>query len=92
MDPFFSCRGLMASNLLEEKIPPQAIDAEMAVLGSMLLDAEAVTDALEILKPEHFYKESHQKIFAAMKNLADRGQAIDIITLTFWPSWGGKFI
>ncbi len=40
----------MASNLLEEKIPPQAIDAEMAVLGSMLLDAEAVTDALEILK------------------------------------------
>ena len=72
----------MASNLLEEKIPPQAIDAEMAVLGSMLLDAEAVTDALEILKPEHFYKESHQKIFAAMKNLADRGQAIDIITLS----------
>ena len=72
----------MASNLLEEKIPPQAIDAEMAVLGSMLLDVEAVTDALEILKPEHFYKESHQKIFAAMKNLADRGQAIDIITLS----------
>ena len=89
----------MASNLLEEKIPPQAIDAEMAVLGSMLLDAEAVTDALEILKPEHFYKESHQKIFAAMKNLADRGQAIDIITLSeelkknnLLAQLGGKFI
>ncbi|MBR4355841.1 MAG: replicative DNA helicase [Elusimicrobiaceae bacterium] len=72
----------MASNLLEERIPPQAIDAEMAVLGSMLLDGEAVTDALEILKPEHFYKESHQKIFAAAQALAERGQAVDIVTLS----------
>lgn len=72
----------MASNLLEERIPPQAIDAEMAVLGSMLLDGEAVTDALEILKPEHFYKEAHQKIFVAAKTLAERGQAVDIVTLS----------
>lgn len=72
----------MASNLLEERIPPQAIDAEMAVLGSMLLEADAVTEALEILKPEHFYKEAHQKIFAAMKALTDRSQPIDIVTLT----------
>ena len=72
----------MPSNLLEERIPPQAIDAEMAVLGSMLLDSEAVTDALEILKPEHFYKEAHQKIFAAMKTLVERGQAVDIVTLS----------
>ena len=78
----------MASNLLEEKIPPQAIDAEMAVLGSMLLDAEAVTDALEILKPEHFYKESHQKIFAAISLRLVRNWK----KITFWPSWGGKFI
>lgn len=72
----------MTSNLLEERIPPQAIDAEMAVLGSMLLDAEAVETAFEILKPEHFYKDAHQKIFAAMKNLVDRSQAIDIVTLS----------
>lgn len=70
------------ANLLEERIPPQAIDAEMAVLGSMLLDAEAVETAFEILKPEHFYKDAHQKIFAAMKNLVDRSQAIDIVTLS----------
>ncbi|MBO7190489.1 MAG: replicative DNA helicase, partial [Elusimicrobiaceae bacterium] len=70
------------SSLLEERIPPQAIDAEMAVLGSMLLSAEAVTDALEILKPEHFYKEAHQKIFAAAQALAERGQAVDIVTLS----------
>ena len=72
----------MPSHLLEERIPPQAIDAEMAVLGAMLLNAEAVADALEILKPEHFYKETHQKIFAAMQALVERGQAVDIVTLS----------
>ena len=72
----------MASNVLTEKIPPQAIDAEMAVLGSMLLEADAVERALTILKPEHFYKDSHKKIFTAMKTLADKGRAIDLITLT----------
>lgn len=72
----------MASNLLEEKIPPQAMDAEMAVLGSMLLDANAVERALDILKPEHFYTDAHKKIFAAMKELADKNRAIDLITLT----------
>lgn len=72
----------MATNILEEKIPPQAIDAEMAVLGSMLMEADAVERALTILKPEHFYKDAHKKIFTAMKNLADKGRAIDLITLT----------
>lgn len=70
------------ATLLDEKIPPQAIDAEMAVLGSMLIDSEAVTEAMEILKAEHFYKESHRKIFSAMKSLTDRSQAIDLITLS----------
>ena len=41
---------------LDTRIPPQALDAEMAVLGSMMLDKDALTDALEILRPEHFYK------------------------------------
>ncbi|MBR3603389.1 MAG: replicative DNA helicase [Elusimicrobiaceae bacterium] len=72
----------MASNLLEEKLPPQALDAEMAVLGSMLMEAEAVERALNILKPEHFYKDNHKKIFSAIKNLADKGQAVDLVTLT----------
>jgi replicative DNA helicase len=71
----------MASNVLEEKIPPQAIDAEMAVLGSMLLDKDAAEDALEILRPEHFYKTAHEKIFQVMQSMADRSIVIDIITL-----------
>ncbi len=70
------------NNLLEEKLPPQALDAEMAVLGSMLLEADAVERALDILKPEHFYKDAHKKIFSAMKDLADKGRAIDLVTLT----------
>ena len=72
----------MVRKSLEEKLPPQAIDAEMAVLGSMLLEADAVERALSILKPEHFYKDNHKKIFTAMKTLADKGQAIDLVTLT----------
>ena len=72
----------MVSNLVEERVPPQAIDAEMAVLGSMMLDKDAANDALEILKPEHFYKSAHEKIFSVMKDMVDRNQAIDIITLS----------
>ena len=72
----------MASKSLDEKIPPQAIDAEMAVLGSMLLESDAVERALTILKPEHFYKDNHKKIFSAMRTLANKGQAIDLVTLT----------
>lgn len=72
----------MAGNLLEERIPPQAIDAEMAVLGSMMLDAEAADAVFEVLKAEHFYREAHQKIFTVMQEMADRSRALDIITLT----------
>ncbi|WP_428897533.1 replicative DNA helicase [Parelusimicrobium proximum] len=64
------------------KIPPQAIDAEMAVLGSMLIEKEAVERALDILKPEHFYKDTHKKIMTAVMTLAEKGQAVDTITVT----------
>lgn len=71
----------MADTILS-KLPPQAIDAEMAVLGSMLIEAEAVERAFDILKPEHFYKDAHKKIFAAMQVLAHKGSAIDTVTVT----------
>lgn len=71
----------MPADLLEQRIPPQALDAEMAVLGSMMLDKDALQDALEILRPEHFYKDAHQLIFAVMQALADRNQAVDIVTV-----------
>ena len=67
---------------INEKLPPQALDAEMAVLGSMMIEAEALERAFDILKPEHFYKNAHQKIFNAMASLISKNQAVDLITIT----------
>lgn len=65
-----------------EKIPPQNLDAEMAVLGSMLLDEEAIATAVEKLDRNFFYRESHQKIFQAISDLYALNKAVDLITLT----------
>ncbi len=54
----------------------------MSVLGGILLENEALNKALEILRPEDFYRESHRKIFAALIDLADRGEPADLVTLT----------
>lgn len=64
------------------KIPPQATDLEEAVLGAMMLEKNALNDIIDILKPESFYRESHQKIFAAMQDLFQRSEPIDILTVT----------
>ena len=53
------------------KLPPQSLDAEMSVLGAILIDNDAINRALEILGPEDFYRESHRKIFQAMMRLSD---------------------
>ena len=64
------------------KIPPQDIEAEQAILGSMLTDQEAVTDAIEVLKAEDFYRDDNKYIFEAMGNLYAKGEPIDIITVS----------
>ena len=56
------------ANLLE-KVPPYSTEAEMAVLGSMLIEREALERALELLEVESFYEEIHRKIFAVIRNL-----------------------
>ena len=63
------------------KIPPNDIEAEQAVLGSMMLDNDAVMDAINILKPEDFYREENKLIFSAMLNLNGRSEPIDLITV-----------
>jgi replicative DNA helicase len=65
-----------------DKLPPQNIEAEQSVLGSILLDNGALTSALELLKHDDFYKESHRKIFVAMADLFDKNEPVDLITLT----------
>lgn len=65
-----------------EKIPPQNLDAEQSVLGAMLIDKEALVKAIEVLNPEDFYRDANSHIFEAVVNLFDRGEAVDLITLT----------
>ena len=68
--------------MLLEKLPPYNEEAEQAVLGSMMLDKEAVYIALEVLQAEDFYRDAHQIIFATLLNLENQGQPIDMVTLT----------
>lgn len=64
------------------KVPPQANDMEEAVLGAIMLEKEAVITVLDILKPESFYKEAHQKIFKAIYDLNSREHPVDLYTVT----------
>lgn len=64
------------------KMPPQALDLEEAVLGALMLEKEAVNTAIDILQPRSFYKDAHQKIFAAIHDLFNGNEAVDILTVT----------
>ncbi len=70
-----------AHSLSLEKLPPQNIEAEMAVLGSMLIEEDAISLVLEILNENNFYKDSHRKIFSSIVGLYDSRKAVDLITL-----------
>ncbi len=72
----------MADELILDKVPPQNLDAEMAVLGSMLMDEDAVSVAAEILTADSFYKDTHKKIFETIIALYNSNKAVDLITLT----------
>lgn len=72
------------------KIPPQDIEAEQAVIGSMLTDQDAVSSAIETLKPEDFYREDNKIIYEAILNIYNRAEPIDIITLKAELSSMGK--
>jgi replicative DNA helicase len=70
------------SDLFADRLPPQNIEAEQAVLGAIFLEPSSLTLASEILIPEDFYRASHQKIFNVMLKLNDLGKAVDLITVT----------
>jgi len=65
-----------------DRTPPQNIEAEQSVIGAVFLEPESFTTASEILMPEDFYRAGHQRIFAAMVKLADKGEPIDVVTVT----------
>jgi len=67
---------------LKDKVPPHNDDAEVATLGALLLDSEALATVIRYLRPEDFYKSAHRRVYQAILNLFDRNEAIDLITLT----------
>jgi replicative DNA helicase len=64
------------------KIPPHSIEAEQSVLGAMLLDREAIISASGQIKPEDFYRDSHREVFEAVMELFEKGEPVDLVTLT----------
>ncbi|MBE3591508.1 MAG: replicative DNA helicase [Thermoanaerobacter sp.] len=63
------------------KIPPQNIEAEQSVLGSMLLSRDAIIDVSEIIKADDFYKESHKKLFDVMMEMFEKDIPVDLVTV-----------
>lgn len=71
------------SNVMYGKIPPQAKELEEAVLGAIMLEKDKLSDVLEVLpSPECFYVDAHQRIFAAIKRLPEKGLVVDLLTVT----------
>ena len=73
------------------KVPPHDIEAEQAIIGSMLTDKDAVISAIEVLKEEDFYREDNRAIYSAILNLYNRAEPIDIITVKAELEAMGKF-
>ena len=72
----------MAKDKSIEKLPPQSEDAEMAVLGSMLLEEDAISQAIELLDENSFYKDSHKKIFSVIVSIYSDNKPVDLVTTT----------
>ena len=78
----------MANNLnnqiskLSDKLPPQNIDAEKSVLGSLILDQKAIIKVVDFLQPKDFYKKNHQEIYDVIVELFEKGEAIDLLAVS----------
>ncbi|MEQ9298985.1 MAG: replicative DNA helicase [Cyclobacteriaceae bacterium] len=64
------------------KLPPQAVDLEEAVLGALMLERDALTNVIDILKAESFYKDSNKAIFEAIVDLFNNSEPVDLLTVT----------
>src|SRR4030042_649161 len=69
-------------DFLAQRLPPQSLEAEVSVLGGILLENEAFNRVLEVLGEEDFYRESHRKIFSALIQLYEHNEPADLITLS----------
>jgi len=69
------------ADLTIDKLPPQNIEAEQAVLGAIILDNEALPKSLEILEQDDFYRESHRRLYRAILDLFEKNEPVDIVTV-----------
>lgn len=67
---------------LNGKTPPRAVEVEEAVLGALMLDSNALTNTIETIQQEYFYKIENQLIFGAIRTLFEKGKQVDILTVT----------
>ena len=68
-------------NKNELHVPPHDLEAEKSVLGALLIDKDSIVKVVEFLKPQHFYKPSHESIFEAILTLYERKEPADLITV-----------
>ncbi len=80
----YKSKGLVKSDLGEVlgKIPPQAVDLEEAVLGALMLEKDALSNVIEILHPESFYKEANAVIYESITALFENAEPVDLLTVT----------
>jgi len=72
----------MANTPQKDKIPPQHIEAEKSLLGSLMIDKDAIIKVVDFLQPRDFYRKQHQIIYQAMQELFDKNLSIDLISLS----------
>lgn len=77
-------------NLDLGKLPPQALDLEESVLGALMLEKDALTDVIDILKPENFYKDANKEIYQSIIDLFNESEPIDLLTVTSQLKKNGK--
>ncbi|MBM3283831.1 replicative DNA helicase [Candidatus Gottesmanbacteria bacterium] len=75
----------------EARIPPHDEQAESCILGAILIDKDAISEIIDFLKPEYFYKDTHNFIFSAMMTLFEKHEPVDIVTLTSQLKKMGKY-
>lgn len=63
------------------KVPPQNLEAEQSVLGAMMLEPETGSSVFEILQPEDFYRDNHRLIFSAIRELFEKGDPVDLVSV-----------
>jgi replicative DNA helicase len=71
-----------------DRLPPQNVEAEEAILGGILLDPEALGRIADLLRPESFYISSHREVYRAMMALQAQGMPTDLMSVTTW--WAAR--